>query len=284
MPTDLLAAAAGLLAATLWGAGDFGGGMAAKRLPVFLALLGAQLAGLAGALALALLLGETAPTPADAAWSIAAAIFGAVGLAGLYRALADGQMGIVAPITGVLTAAIPVLVGLATEGLPGNVRLAGFALAIVAILLVSIADDGSTGRSGLLLAIGAGVAFGLYSTCFGQVEEGVFAPLAVSRATSSILVGVIVLATRVPVRASFRGRPRLLGLVALVGILDLGGNAMFLVSAQVGGLALAAVLGALYPVATVVLAAVVLREPIGRVHAVGIAAAALAAVMIVGGG
>ena len=193
-------------------------------------------------------------------------------------------MGIVAPITGVLTAAIPVAVGIAMAGLPGPVRLAGFGLAIVAIVLVSSADDGTTGRGGILLALGAGVAFGLYSTCVGQIEEGIFAPIAVSRATSSALVLAIVLAGRTPIRASFRGRPRLLGLVALVGVLDLAGNAAFLLAAQAGGLALAAVLGSLYPVSTVILAAAILREPIGRIHAAGIVAAALAAVLIVGGG
>ncbi len=284
MPSDLLAAVAGLLAATSWGAGDFGGGLAAKRLPVFLALLGAQVVGLMGALLAAGLLGERSPAPVDAAWAAVAAVFGSLGLAGLYRALADGRMGIVAPITGVLTAAIPVAVGIATAGLPAPVRLAGFALALVAILLVSLSDDGTTGRDGILLALGAGVAFGLYSTCVGQVQGGVFAPLAVSRAVSSGLVLLVVLASRIPIRASFRGRPRLLGLVALVGVLDLIGNAAFLAAAQAGGLALAAVLGSLYPVSTVVLAAAILREPIGRTHAAGIALAALAAALIVGGG
>jgi drug/metabolite transporter (DMT)-like permease len=283
MPPDLLAAAAGLFAAASWGAGDFGGGIAAKRLPVFLALLITQAVGLAGALLAAGLLGEEFPAPVDAAWAAVAAVFGSLGLAGLYRALADGRMGIVAPITGVLTAAIPVAVGIAMAGLPGPVRLAGFGLAMVAILLVSSADDGTTGRGGILLAVAAGVGFGLYSTCIGQVQAGIFAPLAVSRATASGLVLLIVLVSRVPVRASLRGRPRLVGLVVLVGVLDLAGNASFLLAAQAGGLALAAILGSLYPVGTVVLAAIVLREPIGRVHAAGIGAAALAAMLIVGG-
>jgi drug/metabolite transporter (DMT)-like permease len=283
VPPDLLAAAAALLAAASWGAGDFGGGFATKHLPVFVALLGSQLVGLAGALAGMVALGEPLPTPVDAAWAASAALFGALGLAGLYRALADGRMGVVAPITGVLTAAIPVAVGIATAGLPGPVRLAGFAVAILAIVLVSLVDDGTTGRGGLLLAIGAGLGFGLYSACVGQVGDGVFGPLMVSRATASVLVLAIVVARRTPVRAVARAEPRLLRLVALVGILDLIGNAMFLVAAQASGLALAAVLGSLYPVSTVILAAVVLREPIGRVHAVGIAAAALAAVLVVGG-
>jgi drug/metabolite transporter (DMT)-like permease len=192
-------------------------------------------------------------------------------------------MGIVAPITGVFTAAIPVAVGVATAGLPGPIRLAGFGVALLAIVLVSLVDDGTTGRGGLLLAIGAGLGFGLYSACVGQVETGVFGPLMVSRATASVLVLAIVAARRTPVRAVASAEPRLLLLVMLVGVLDLVGNAMFLAAAQASGLALAAVLGSLYPVSTVILAAIVLREPIGRIHAVGIAAAALAAVLIVGG-
>lgn len=283
MPTDLLGAAAGLLAAGAWGAGDFGGGFATKRLPAMVVVLGSQLVGLAGAAAMMILLSEPLPAPADAAWAAAAALFGSLGLAGLYRALADGQMGIVAPITGVLTAAIPVAVGIATAGLPGPVRLAGFGAALLAIVLVSLSDDGTTGRGGLLLAVGAGVGFGLYSACVGQVQEGVFGPLLVSRATASILVMTIVAVTRTPVRAAVAGERRILLLVLLVGILDLAGNAMFLVAVQASGLALAAVLGSLYPVSTVILAAIVLREPIGRVHAAGIVTAALATVLIVGG-
>jgi drug/metabolite transporter (DMT)-like permease len=212
-----------------------------------------------------------------------AALFGAVGLTALYRALADGRMGIVAPITGLLTAAIPVAIGIATAGLPEPLRLVGFGLAFVAIVLVSLVDDGTTGRDGLLLAIAAGACFGLYTACVGQIEGGVFGPLLVSRATASAVVLAIVLARRTPVRALAAGEPRLVRLIVAVGILDLAGNAAFLVAAQASGLALAAVLGSLYPVSTVVLAAVVLREPIGRLHAVGIATAALATVLIVGG-
>ena len=283
MPADLLGAAAALVAAATWGAGDFGAGMATKRLPAMVVLLGSQLVGLAGAVVGMALLGEPLPAPADAAWAAVAALFGAVGLTALYRALADGRMGIVAPITGLLTAAIPVAIGIATAGAPGPVRAVGFALALLAIVLVSLVDDGTTGRDGLLLAIVAGVCFGLYTACVGQIAGGVFGPLLVSRATASAVVLAIVVARRTPVRALAAGEPRLVRLVVAVGILDLVGNATFLVAAQASGLALAAVLGSLYPVSTVILAAIVLREPIGRLHAVGIATAALATVLIVGG-
>ena len=136
MPADLVAAIAGLGAAAAWGAGDFGGGFASKRLPVTIALLGSNVVGLGGSLAGTLVRGETLPAPAAAAWAATAGVLGVVGLAGLYRAIADGRMGIVAPITGILTAGIPVAVGIATAGLPGPVRLAGFALALLAIVLV----------------------------------------------------------------------------------------------------------------------------------------------------
>lgn len=284
MPSDLLAAGGGLLAALWWGAGDFGGGIAAKRIPAFVAILVSQLVGLAAAVAAALVLAEAVPSPVDAAWAAGGAIFGAIGLAGLYRALADGQMGIVAPITGVLTATIPVAIGIAATGLPDPVRLVGMGLAVVAILLVSSAADGAAGGGGLGLALAAGVCFGLYSACVGQIEGGVFAPIAVARATSSALVLLILVARRTPVRSVVRGERRAVGVALLVGLLDLAGNAAFLFSAQVGGLALAAILGSLYPVGTVILAAVVLGERIGRVHAIGIVMAALAAVLIIGGG
>ena len=283
MPTDLLGAASALLAAGAWGAADFGAGLATKRLPVMVVLLGSQLVGLTGALVAVAVLGESLPAPVDAAWAATAALFGAVGLAALFRALADGRMGIVAPVAGVLTAAIPVAIGIATAGAPGPVRAAGFGLALLAIVLVSLVDDGTTGRGGLLLALVAGVCFGLYTACVGQVEAGIFGPLLVSRATSSAVVVAIVAARRTPVRAIAAGEPRLVRLVLVVGIVDLMGNATFLVAAQTSGLALAAVLGSLYPVSTVILAAVVLREPIGRLHALGIATAALATILLVGG-
>jgi hypothetical protein len=281
--TDLLGAASALGAAAAWGAADFGGGVATKRLPAMVVLLGSHLVGLAGASVAVVVLGESLPAPADAAWAVTAALFGAVGLTALYRALADGRMGIVAPVTGVLTAAIPGAIGIATAGAPVPIRAAGFALALLAIVLVSLVDDGMTGRGGLLLALVAGVCFGLYTAFVGQVETGIFGPLLVARATSSALVLVIVAARRTPVRAMAAAEPRLARLVIVVGLLDLIGNATFLVAAQASGLALAAVLASLYPVSTVILAAVVLREPIGRLNAAGIATAALATVLIVGG-
>ena len=111
---------------------------------------------------------------------------------------------------------------------PGRSAWPGSASPSLAIVLVSLADDGTTGRGGLLLALGAGVGFGLYSACVGQVEEGVFGPIVVSRATASALVLAIVAARRTPVRAIASAEPRLLRLVVVVGVLDLVGNAMFL--------------------------------------------------------
>ena len=210
-----------------------------------------------------------------------AAVFGSLGLAALYAALADGQMGVVAPIRGVLTAAIPVAVGIAMAGIPGPVRLAGFGLAIVAVLLVSAGEDGTAGRGGILLAWGGGRLRRLHHR-IGQVQAGIFVSLVVSRATATGLVLLIVRVSRDPGRAPCGGGRGWSGSSCWSAAWTWAATRRSCGGAG-GGLELAAMLGSLYPVATVVLAAIILREPIGRVHVTGIGAAALAAMLIVGG-
>src|SRR5215212_2261349 len=130
----------GLASALSWGAGDFSGGVAAKRAPVFGVLAIGHAAGLLLLIGLALLWGEPLPSAADLGWGLVAGLAGAVGLASLYRALAIGQMGIVAPLSAVLTAALPALFGVLTEGLPGALKLVGFVLALLGIWLVAGTD------------------------------------------------------------------------------------------------------------------------------------------------
>ena len=108
----------GLAAAAAWGAGDFGGGLASRRVPVYGVVLVSQAAGGAMCLALALLLGETFATGKDLLVCVIAGLFGGVGITMLYRGLAIGRMGIVAPVTGVLAAVIPVVAGFVTQGIP----------------------------------------------------------------------------------------------------------------------------------------------------------------------
>src|SRR3954463_15810048 len=96
----------GLASALSWGAGDFSGGLATKRAPVFGVLAIGQLAGVVLLIVMALLWAEPLPALSDLGWGLAAGLAGAVGLAALYRALAIGQMGLVAPLSAVLTAAL----------------------------------------------------------------------------------------------------------------------------------------------------------------------------------
>jgi drug/metabolite transporter (DMT)-like permease len=268
----------GLASAIAWGAGDFGGGLTSRRAPVFGVVFISQIVGMALAFSLAMLLGETLFTGADLAWSVAGGIAGGIGITSLYRALSIGRMAVVAPVTAVLAAMIPVGVGFVTQGLPNQVVIGGIALAIIAVVLVSRVEDESDGRSaGLGLAVVAGVGFGLFGACIGQLTDGhVFGPLTVVRATEAVLlIGVIVVT-----RSGWRPPRDLVLAICAVGVLDMAGNGAYILSAQAGSLAVAAVLSSLYPVTTVVLATVVLHERITRAHAVGILLAATAVTMI----
>ncbi len=271
----------GLGSALAWGAGDFGGGLASRRAPVFGVVFISQVVGMSLALGLALLLGETWFSIADLGWSIAGGIAGGIGITSLYRALAIGRMAVVAPVTAVLAAMIPVAVGFTTEGIPNQVVLAGIALAVVAVLLVSRVEDETDGRSaGLGLALLAGIGFGLFGVSIGQFGDGhVFGPLAVVRATEAIMLIGVIAVTRSPWRP-----PRdLILAIGAVGVLDMAGNGAYILSAQAGSLAVAAVLSSLYPVTTVILATVFLHERVGRTHLLGIALAVIAVTLIAAG-
>src|SRR3954447_9261485 len=150
---NLTAVVFGLASALCWGAGDFSGGLATKRAPVFAVLAIGQAGGLLLLIVLALVWGEPLPSTTDLGWGLAAGLAGAVGLASLYRALAIGQMGMVAPLSAVLTAALPALFGVLTEGLPGALKLVGFVLALVGIWLVAGTDTSAGSRDGRGLAV-----------------------------------------------------------------------------------------------------------------------------------
>lgn len=271
----------GLVSAASWGAGDFGGGLASRRAPVLGVVLISQFVGMSMALGLALVRGESAPLTADLGWSVAGGIAGGIGIASLYRALAVGRMAVVAPVTAVLAACIPVTVGFVTHGLPGPIVLAGMALAIVAVVLVSRVHDDSEGRSrGIGLALLAGAGFGLFGVCIGQLSAGhVFGPLALVRATEAVMIAGLIVATR----SRWRPPRDLILAIVSVGVLDMMGNGAYILSAQAGSLAVASVLSSLYPVTTVLLATIILRERVTRIHALGIGLAVVAVALIAAG-
>jgi drug/metabolite transporter (DMT)-like permease len=239
-----------------------------------------QLVGTAAALILAVVRGEGAPLPADVVWSLVGGLAGGIGISALYQGLAVGRMGIVAPITGVVAAVIPVVAGIVLDGLPTLPVIAGIGLAFVAVVLVSRVSDDRTGPSGVGLAFLAGISLGALGVAFGQISDGhVFGPLTILRATEVLLIGVIVLVGHRAWRPNRRLWPALAG----VGILDMAGNGAFILAVQAGSLAVGAVLSSLYPVTTVVLASIVLRERVTRSHAAGIVLAVAAIVCIAAG-
>jgi drug/metabolite transporter (DMT)-like permease len=189
-------------------------------------------------------------------------------------------MGVVAPVTGVIAALIPVTAGIVLEGLPKPLVLFGIGLAIVAVVLVSRVPDEHGGPSGVGLAVVAGVAIGAFSVCISRVSDGhAFGPLVVMRATEAILIAGAIAVTR----SAWRPAARLVPPIAGVGVLDMVGNGAFILAVQAGSLAVAAVLSSLYPVTTVILATIFLGERVTRMHATGIALAATAVACIAAG-
>lgn len=263
-----------------WGSGDFAGGLLARRAPVLGVVLVSQLVGTVLALGMAVVRGETMPLASDLPWSIAGGVTGGIGIVALYRGLAVGRMGVVAPVTGVLAAVIPVVFGIAVEGLPTALVVVGIGLAIVAVILVSRVDDGRGGASGLGLALVSGVAIGSFGIAINQISlDHAFGPLAIIRTSEALLIGAIIVIGR----QAWRVERRLLPAMAGVGLLDMAGNAGFILAVQAGSLAIAAMLSSLYPVTTVVLATIVLHERVTRSHAVGIGLAVAAIVCIAAG-
>jgi drug/metabolite transporter (DMT)-like permease len=190
-------------------------------------------------------------------------------------------MGVVAPVAAVLTAVTPALIGVVLQGLPSILVIAGLGLAIVAVVIVSAAPDHAEGRpSGIQYALVAGVALGLLSAVFSRISLAyVFAPLAVLRGGVVVIFAFVVLTRGLEWRLPRSTWPLAIG----VGVVDLLGNAAFITASRTGDLAIAAVLSSLYPVVTVLLAAVLLRERITVSHAAGVALALVAITLIAGG-
>lgn len=276
----MLASLLAVLSAATFGAGDFLGGLATRRngaatTVVFVA----HTVGLLGLAALSPLFGLDA-TVAELAYGALGGVAGAAGLVLLYRGLAIGTMSVVAPITALGSAIVPVAWGLLSGERPGGLALVGAGLALVAIYLVSQSDREipTPWRSGgLAEAIGAGFGFGIFFILLAETSaQSGLLPLVTARTASLLVLGLAVVASG--------KRPWLTGpglaLALGAGVFDAAANALFLVAARTGLLSLVAVLASLYPVSTIVLARVVLRERISAVQQVGLAAGLAAVILI----
>ena len=270
-----------LASAVVYGASDFLGGLASRKAPVFGVVALSQLAGLAALLLLLPWVGGPI-TPADLWAGASAGLAGASGLLVFFRALAGGVMSAVAPVTAVTAAAVPVLVGLLGGDRIGPWSTAGIVLALLAVVLVSAEGGLSALRgahpAGLVPALVAGVAFGFFFVLLDRTSaDAGLTPLVAARIASVVLVVSVALGRGRSLRASRAALP----LVVVSGIGDMTANALFLLATQEGGqLAITGVLASLYPVSTVVLAQIVLRERLVPAQLAGLAAAATAVVLI----
>jgi drug/metabolite transporter (DMT)-like permease len=277
----LLSILFGFISAASWGGGDFVGGLASRRAGAYRATLYGEVFGLAVLLAAAPFIHEAGMTWADWGWSLAAGAIGATGLALLYRALAEGQMSIAAPVSALMAAVLPVIAGALTEGLPGPATLAGFGLALLAVWLVSQGEGASKAAlirmADLRLPLLSGVCFGIYFILMHQgSQQGVLWPMIAARCAGAASL-LVITAGRGELR--WPGRP-LWPLIALNASGDIGGNAFYILAGQAGRLDVAAVLGSLYPGSTVILAWLFLHEKITRLQAAGILTA-LAAILLI---
>jgi drug/metabolite transporter (DMT)-like permease len=274
-----MAIALALAASALWGVGDFLGGVTSRRLATLTVLAYSQVAGLLGILVAALFLGDEFLSLAGFAAAMLAGLGGLVGLGALYRGMAIGAIGVVAPISA-SAAVIPVTVGLARGERPSVLQLIGIAVALAGVFLVS-REPGTTSRlaAGVPLALLAALGFGSYYLFIDRASsDDAFWAVVISRSTSSFL-GIAAAASRTALRAP----TRLLPTIAVIGLFDVGANAMLAVALNEGFVSIVAVLSSLYPVVTIALAVIVLRERPSRGQAAG-GAAALAGVGLISAG
>jgi drug/metabolite transporter (DMT)-like permease len=275
---DLVSLLLGLASAITWGAGDFSGGLATKRTNVYGVVLISQMIGIGLLILLSLAFAEQFPPLSDLLIGGGAGIIGAVGLVALYRALASSRMGLAAPVSAVITAIVPVIFALFTQGIPALHKLAGFGVALIAVWMVSRPQGEAITLGALALPALAGVCFGLTLIMIDRANEvSALWPLVAARVASISFMTIIAVTTRQRWRP---GRSTAILPIFMAGVLDVGRNAFYSLAAQTGHLAEAAVLSSLYPAATVLLAWLLLKERLNRQQVIGVLAALVAIVLI----
>jgi len=268
----------GLASAAAWGAGDFSGGLASKRTSAYSVVILSQFVSLVLLVLSAVLIPEGDNSLRDMVLGGIAGVCGAVGLVALYSGLARGPMGVVAPITAVVAAIVPVIFSILNEGFPAMEVFVGFIIALIAVWLISQGDqDAKIHLSDLRLPIIAGFGFGIFFILIDQVSSNaILWPLVSARSALILVVFIVGMLSRnieLPVLTR-------LPIIALAGIFDTGGNVFFALATRVGRLDISAILSSLYPAATVVLAWIILKERLAMRQWIGILLALVAVILI----
>ena len=271
----------GISAALAWGASDFTGGVISRRLSPVRATLFMEAFSLFPVLLAAILIPQPLLNWSDWIWCAAGGAIGSLGLLLLFRAFAAGQMSVAAPVSALMAACLPVLVGSFREGLPSLATAFGFILALVAIWLVSRSDahqkPAHLHLQDLFLPLVSGIGFGCYFIFMNQgSQESLIWPMVASRLGGTLVLLMVILQQREPL---IPPRP-VWGIVSLNALLDSGGSFFYILAGRFGRMDVAAVLGSLYSGVTVLLAWLILREKINRVQLVGVLCAMLAIVLM----
>lgn len=280
-----MAALLALVSSALFGAGDFLGGMAARRTPVLVVVAASHVVGLVLILSVAPLMAD-ALTMRDLVLGAAAGLSGVVGIGCLYHCLGRGPMASVAPVTAVTNAAVPALWGVCFGERLGMVQVGGVLLGLASIVLVSRTPGSGSDRSpvttGLLAeALLAGAGFGGFFILMDMTAEATTPwPLVSARVVSAGLA--LVLLARIG-RSPIPRRDEARGAIVGAGFLDMTANLAMVVAVHKGMLSTVAVLSSLYPASTVLLARYVLHERMVRSQVFGLAVALAAIAAIVGG-
>lgn len=281
----------GLCAAVTYGAADFLGGLMTRRNKVLVVVFLSQLAGSALLFIAAPFFVESAPPRGAIVWGALAGLAGAGGISFFYAALSVGRMSVIAPITAVEAASVPVLYGLLRGERPSLAGAVGVMLALVAVALISAAPgngesgEGSRMRSswrqpGLIFGFISGFFFGVFFILLAAAGESAgLWPLVAGRVSSLLVVGLVV-AYSVRSLAFERGTgPGIAG----AGVLDVAANLFFLLASYRGLLSIVAVLTSMYPASTVVLARFFLHERLFRTQLFGLALAVAGITLIATG-
>lgn len=281
----MLSVALAGLSGLVWGVGDFAGGKAAQHSAALPVAWMSKLVSLP-LLAIYLVATYTPVVPASLAWGALAGGFGMVALMFFYRALSAGAMAVVAPVTAVTSAAIPVVVGLVGGERPPAIRLVGVVCALIAVALVSLTPPAPGQRMVATPALVgwsvlSGTGFALFFVFIARAggaasgQAGLW-PVAASQLCGLFVGGVLLLV----LRPKGRPRGRSLRWTLLAGPLDMTANVLFLLASRQGDLSIVAPLGALYPVTTVMLAMLVDHERVRSVQVAGLVLAVAALVLV----
>ena len=266
-----------LASAATFGFADFLGGMATRKASVVAATLVTNFAGGILAIVLAILI-DGRWSAGAVGWGAFGGAFGLIGLVLLYQGLADGPNRLVSPVSAVVAAIVPIVVGVATGDRPGGLALLGLAIAPVAIFLVAGGDlkFGESAKRPLLLGLGAGIGFGAFFVFldFTPADAGAV-PLVAARVAS---LGILIVAALV--RRPDIPSPPAVGVAAVAGTLDMTANGFFLWSTLEGDLAIVGALVSLFPAPTVLLAVLFLGERLDRKQATGLLLAIATAALL----